>query len=141
MDKNQGSKGKRTALATVIIGTAVSIGTSVMGAAIIAWVISAGKVSQNGMQAAAWIILFLSALSGSWIAAKLAEGKRLQRALASCGAYLVVLLASTALFFGGQYSGVWMGLVLTTAAGMTTAMLTSQPGKEGKRQPWKRRYR
>ena len=141
MGKKQMLKGKYAVLTAIISGTAVSIGTSLLGAAITAWAISAGKATQNAMGTAAWIVLFLSALCGSWVAAKLAEGKKLQTALISGGVYLSVLLAATALFFGGQYSGVWVGLILIAAAGMTTAMLTSRPGREGNKRAWKRRYR
>ena len=141
MGKKQAQKGKRTMLSAILSGTAASIGISVAGAAVTAWLISSGKTPQNGMDTAAWIILFLSAACGSWIASGLTEGKKLQTAMITGGAFLTILLAVTALFFGGRFRGVWIGLILILGASLSTAMLGLRQGRGGKKQQWKRRYR
>ena len=137
----QESKAKTTMLSSILIGTATSILTSVIGATITAWLISSGKTPQNGMDTAAWIILFLSAACGSWIASGLTEGKKLQTAMLTGGAFLAILLAVTALFFGGRFRGVWIGLILILGASFSTAMLGLRQGRGCKKQQWKRRYR
>ena len=137
----QESKAKTTMLSAILIGTATSILTSVIGAAITAWMISTGKAPQSGTNTAGWIILFLSAACGSWIASKMAEGKKLQTAMITGGTYLMILILMTALFFGGNYSGLWVGAILTGAASLATAMLSLRQGSGGKKMQWKKRYR
>ena len=122
-------------------GTAISMAVAFAGAAIYAWVILAGKVEQNTAATAAGTVLFLSAFIGSWIAANMAEGKKLQTALISGGSFLAILLLITAAFFGGQYNGVWIGVILTLTASLATAMLSLRRGKTGNQKRWKKPYR
>ena len=135
----QESKAKTTMLSAILIGTATSILTSVIGAAITAWVISTGKAPQSGTNTAGWIILFLSAACGSWIASKMAEGKKLQTAMITGGAYLMILILMTALFFGGQYQGMGVsGIIVFGVCAIIAFLPTKNSPARGKR---KRVYR
>lgn len=128
-------------LRAVLCGAASSMTVSVAGAALAAWMILSGKISQNRTEIAAWVILFLASFVGSLIASRLTEGKKLQTALIEWGAFLVFLLLITALFFGARYKGVWIGMIVTVIPCFAVVMLGSKKGSAGRKRQWKKPYR
>jgi hypothetical protein len=60
------------------------------------------------------IVILLSAALGAFVAQQLVKHRKIVVCLASGAVYYVLLMATTALFFGGQYQGmgVTFGMVL-----------------------------
>lgn len=128
-------------LKAILIGTAASMAVSMTGAAITAWTVNAEKIGQNNTGIAAWIILFLASFAGTLTASKMAEGKKLQTVMLTWLTNLTTMLLITALFFGRQYSGVWVGILVSLIASLITVALNFRQGKTGNQKQWKKPYR
>ncbi len=88
------------------MGGLVSLGATVLGAAGIAWLVNSGRLSGAHMGYSIMVLLTL----GAWMGAMVAAGRvKRRRVLVCAGAgiiHFLILMSITALFFGGQYSGV-----------------------------------
>ena len=109
----------------------VSLGLTVMGSGVTAWMILRGSFPHGWAGYCAMVILLVSAAAGALTAASRIRRLRAQMCLASGGIYYGCLLAITALFFGGQYQG--MGVTaLVVFCGSAVVMLLSGGGKTGR---------
>lgn len=86
---------------------------------IVAW-------SQAGY--AVLVILLLSAWMGAMVAAGKVKRRRMAVCMGSGAVYMLMLLAVTALFFGGKYSGVGETALLILCGSMV-AVFMGEPGK------------
>lgn len=75
------------------------------------------------------ILLLVSAFLGSAIACKRVKRRYLLTAALTGVVYVGILLSITALFFGGQYSGVGVTALLVLCGSLLAAMLFSRDGK------------
>ncbi len=123
--------------AGLLAGIIISVG----GAVILAAITSSGKMTEESMPILAVIIQIIAAMGSAWLASALTKQKRLMVCLCSGGAYLLLTLGCTALFFGGQYEGL-LGGILSVAGG---SLLVAFLGLKGKKTPHhkkaKRAYR
>lgn len=87
-------------------GTLVSAGITLAGALLTANLIGREVLSWNRCGYAVMVILLLSSWGGAMVAAGKIKRQRLLVCLGSGAIYFIMLLLATALFFGGQYSGV-----------------------------------
>ena len=87
-------------------GAVAAIGTTLGGAALTAKLIDGQVLDWNHSGYAVLIILLASAWAGALVSAGRIKRQRTIICLASGVVYFMLLLISTALFFGGQYSGV-----------------------------------
>lgn len=87
-------------------GALAAVVLTLGGAAITAFLIESEKIAWRNTGYAVLIILLLSSWIGATVTAGRVKRRRLAMCMASGGVYFAILLASTALFFGGQYSGV-----------------------------------
>ena len=94
------------------IGVICSLIISAVSAAIIAYMIGAEILSQDTMGYGAMVILGLSCIAGPTVAAALTKEKRLLVCVASVCGYLLILLGCTAIFFGGEYEGFLIGMLI-----------------------------
>ena len=92
--------------AGVGIGAALAVVLTLVGTAAVAWLVNTGGLTEDGIGYGAMVILLLSAAAGSWAAISAVKHNRLVVGMSAGGAYLILLLGMTALFFGGQYQGV-----------------------------------
>jgi len=76
-------------------------------------------------------ILLTSGMIGSWIAYKKAKHHRIQVSALTAAGYYLSLLAITALFFDGQYTGMGVTALLIAGGSMAYALLGS--GNRGSR--------
>ena len=120
--RKQGTNSKAGIL---MVGTIVSMAVMLVGAAICAALISAETIPAEAMGYCTLGILLISAFAGAAVAAGKGIEKRLYMSLGIGGAYMVVLFAISALFFGGQYEGIGVtalvvlsGCVLPVLLGM-----------------------
>ena len=110
---NQKVSGRSKPMAVgLAIGTIISLIVTLLGACIIANLVLSGKmVAETIGYGAMLIVLFASAL-GAWISAGLIKRRWMVVCLGTGGSYYLVLLAITALFFGGQYQGMGVTALL-----------------------------
>lgn len=87
-------------------------------------ILSEGNIGYGVM-----IMLLISAFLGSTIACKRVKRQFLMTAALSGVVYILLLLSITALFFGGQYSGVGVTVLLVCCGSLLAAMVFSRGGK------------
>ncbi len=115
--------------AGVAFGCGISVMISVAGAMVFAKLIDIQVLPENAIGYSSMVILLISAFAGAWTAnAKIKRRKMLS--CLTCGAvYYCVLLAMTALLFGGQYQG--MGVTaLLIGAGSVCAIILEFPKRK-----------
>lgn len=129
--------GKRTGRASSLptgvgIGVAAALGWTMLWAGILAKLISMETLPEEAVGYGAMIILLSSAFLGAMLAYGKIKSKRLQAGLLTGAGYYLSLLAMTAMFFGGQYTG--MGVTgLLVFAGSGTAVLIGVGPKKGRK--------
>lgn len=114
----------------IAFGLLVSLTVTLVGAALLAYLIAAEKLGADGVGWGAMVILAAASALGTWTAVI----RILRRRLMVCGicaaGYYLLLLGMTALFFGGQYEG--MGVTaLTVLGGSGIVLLLETLGKKG----------
>lgn len=107
---------KYTLPAGLVIGLLVSIGTTLFMSCVLSWLIHSEQLLESAANYGVLVILLISPAVGAAVAAALIKEKRLIVCMASGVCYIILLLACTALFFGGQYQGVGV-TVLAVLAG------------------------
>ena len=115
------------------IGLAISIVTTLLGTAIGAWLISSEKIGEGSTGYITVLILLLSSILGAWFAIQTIKQNRLLFCLSSGGIYFLTLLAITALFFGGMYSGVGESALVISAGAFSVALLGLREQKRTKK--------
>ena len=115
------------------IGLAVSAITTVTGSAISAWLFHSEKIGEGSIGYVTLILLFLSAALGAFTSVRLINQKRLVICLSEGGIYLLFLLAMTALFFEGTYSGIWESALVIMAGVLSVALLSIKGNHSVKR--------
>lgn len=121
---------KRTATgipAGLAIGALISLIITMAGAAVMAYLVLNETVGESGIGYASMIVLFIGAAMGAWGAYSSIKKQRLQICLMSAGVYYLILLAITALFFGGQYQGLGVTALVVLIGTQVVAFF---PGKE-----------
>ena len=78
------------------------------------------------------LTLLLSTIIGAWISVGRIQRLRMQMCMLSGLCYYLTLLAMTALFFGGQYSGVGI-TALVVVGGCGTVAILGLGGGKGRR--------
>lgn len=116
------------------LATLISMIVTFAGAAAVSHLISTGKLSEDAIGYAVMVILAVSAAMGAWSAISLIKRLRLQVCLMAGGCYYLILLATTALFFGGQYQGMLIHAIIIAVVCVLIAII---PGKNGS--TWKKK--
>ena len=119
---------------SIAVDTAVGMIGALSGAAVLATMIINGKIGENSMRYGCLAVLAVSAVLGSLIAALTASERKIIAATAVGASMFAVLISCTALFFGGQYSGIAVTLLLTVGIGLCVGIISSK--KKGR--PYKR---
>lgn len=107
----------------LVFGASVSAALTLLGTALCAAMVSAETIPEQASGYSALAILFLAALGGAATGAGKAKNKRLYVCLAVAGIYMMLLLAMTAVFFEGQYSGVGVTVLVLLSASIVAAMI------------------
>ena len=114
--------------AGLAMGVGVCVGVTVAMAALTAWMESNNVIAENGVGYCIMLTLLLSSMAGALTAAGKIKRKRLASCMICGICYFFILFAITALFFGGQYSGVGVtGLVIL--GGSAAAVFIGGKGK------------
>lgn len=120
--------------AGLAVGGLVSLAVTILGSVMAANLVLREMIAESSVGYCAMLILLLASFGGARIAAARIKHRRLYVCILSGVVYYSLLLAITALFFGGQYQG--MGVTaLVVAAGCGTAALLEKNEKKRRRKP------
>lgn len=100
-----------------------------------AWLIGTQKLDPSAAGYCAWLAVALGAISAALVSGFAWREKWWLMCLSSGAVYFVCLLCCTALFFGGQYQGVGVGICMSLGASGACALLafTSKRGSARRR--------
>ena len=127
----------RSMPAGIGLGSLLSIAITVAGAFVITWLVSAQRLSKEGIGYGIALVQFLGAAFGAWLAAMMIKHRRVQVCLLTGCGYFVALLGSNALFFGGHYSGIGVSAIVILLGSGGAALLGIGSGSLHKK--WKRK--
>lgn len=133
MGKQGKTKGKAAAIpAGIGIGLCVGLITTLLGAVLLAFALAGETLTVDTMGYGVMVVLFVAAFISSMVATWCIKHRKMQVSLITAGAYLLMLLAMNALFFGGQYEGVGATVLVVAIAGAAAAFIGSSGGKTAK---------
>jgi putative membrane protein (TIGR04086 family) len=115
------------------VALAVSAGSTIIGCADDAWLLSSEKIGEGSVGYITMILLLVSSVLGAMAATRLVGEKRLLVCLCAGGVYLLSLLAISALFYGGTYSGVGVSALIVVAGVLSVALLGINSRKKTKK--------
>ena len=119
------------------IGCGISLILTILGAGVVAKLISMEVLQETAIGYGAMMIILAATICGGAIAVHKVK-KRMLLVSALVGAiYYTVLLAMTALFFGGQYQGMGVTAMLVLAGCGVVVLMSSREKKP--RKYWKGR--
>ena len=109
-------------------GALVNILITLMLTAVIAKMVQSGLLSQDQIGYGIMFLLFFSSVAGAMTAQSRVKHRRMLVSLLSGLIYIVILLSVTALFFGGQYAGFGVTVLLIMGGTGTVAILSGSRG-------------
>ena len=119
------------------VGALVSILTTILICAVSAHLISTEAIAEEQIGYCSIAALICSTILGAVTAVRKIKHKRLVVCILSGAVYYLILLSVTALFFGGQYQGMGVTLIVILLGSLAALLIT---GREGKgRTPSKRK--
>lgn len=117
----------------LLLGSGVSMGITLVAAAVLAKLLDSERLALENIGYGIEVTLILASFCGAMAAC----GKIKRQRLVVCGVsgalYLCILLAITALFFGGQYETVWLTAILILAGSGGAALLGLRGEGKGRR--------
>lgn len=119
--------------AGLALGGAVSLGLTLILAAVIAKLVSAEKLPEENIGYGVMALLFVSSAVGAIVANNRIKRQKLLVSAIAGVVYLGILLSITALFFGGQYEAVGVTALLVMGGSLVTALLGWNGNRGGKR--------
>lgn len=129
---NQKGTGSVRALSVgVAIGMLVSLVITLLLTAVVGWMVSEERLQENSIDVGVIAIQVISAITGAAVAYSLVRSGRLLVCLATGAGYFLLLLACTALFFGGQYAGIWSSALAVLAGSLIVGLLGLREKKRG----------
>ena len=111
------------------MGALTSLGITLVGSAGLAWLIHRERMEMEQVGYGTLGMLLLASFLGAMTAWRKIRRRRMLVCAASGAVYLGILLAIPALFFGGQYSGVWATVLLVLAGSLTAGLLGLRQGR------------
>lgn len=119
---------------TTAVGLALGAGASMtltlVGCAGVAWLVARETIQEGAMGYGIMVVLVAAAMVGALITSGRVKRQRLIMCLASGGIYFLILIAMTALFFGGQY-GALGSTALCIACGSGGAAFLKRDSEKG----------
>lgn len=115
------------------IGLAVSMTTTILGAAVFAWLLATERIGEGSEGYISVMLLMVSSILGALISCWMIKEKRLPVCLLSGYAYFISLLAINALFFEGTYRAVGESALVVLAGALSVAILGLKGTKNKKR--------
>jgi hypothetical protein len=117
---------------SVAIGVMISLLLTFLLSAGAAWLVSEGKLSENNMSSAAWMIQFLSTVAGCLTATMLAGSMPAVISAVCAIAYLLLLISGNILFIDGSMGSIGNG-IFAVLSGAIVPIILQLFGKKGGR--------
>lgn len=114
------------------LGAAISVGLTIVLAWVLAKLILSETILEGHIGYGVMILLLISSFCGAFTAQSKIKRQRLVMCILSGILYLVILLAITALFFGGQYDAVGVTTLLVLGGSVTAGLIGKREKKAGK---------
>lgn len=115
------------------MGLGVCLGVTVGAAALLAKLVDSETIPWENIGYGVMVLLLLASFLGALTAYGKIKRQRLMVCLMTGGGYFAVLLAMTALFFGGQYDSVGVTFLLILAGSGTAGLLGLRQGRGEKK--------
>ena len=129
-------RGKAASIpAGILTGGITGLAISVAGAMLAGKMLDLEWIPMTSIGYLAMVILLVSAYTASQSAWARVKHKRAAVSMGAGGSYYLMLLAVTALFFGGQYTGMGVTALLVLAGSGSSVLIglyRKQPGNRGK---------
>lgn len=119
----------------------VSLVTTVLIVTIGGALISKEILPQEQIGYCSMLALLLGAVMGAVTAVRKIQRRRILVCMMSGGVYFLVLLAITAMFFGGQYQGVGVTFLLILGGSVIGALATNREGNRLTRKKYRKIHR
>ena len=124
MALNKKDSSKVSAMAVgIIIGVLVSVLISLVASVILAGLIGAEKMSMGAVEYGSAVILMMASAAGSFTACRKVNHHRTQVCLMTGGAYYLLLLAITSVFYEGKFQGLGITAVSVILGCAVVALL------------------
>ena len=127
--------------AGLAVGTLVSTLLTLALAAVLAGLISRETVAEKDLGYGVMVILFLASALGSAVAYAKIRHRRLLVFALSALCYLVTMTALTALFFGGQFEGIFPTAMLIIGGAGVSFLRSNRAERAGKRYKIPKQFR
>ena len=142
MVMNQKPSGRASSMAGgLLTGLAVSTVITVLFTALAATMVDKQWIGEKDIGYCAMVILLAAPFWGAKTAERRIQRQKLLVCVISGSLYFLLLMAVTALFFGGQYEAVGVTLLLITAGSALTLLLGSGQNRGVKHKKRKRHNR
>ena len=123
------------------LGTGIALLVLAISTALIAWLALGEKMPVSTVGYVAMVAHLLSVCVGGFVASAAIKHRKMIVCLIVGGAYYLCLIGCTAMFFGGQYSGFGVTLLIVAGASGLTGWLTSRGDNAGRKRYKKYRNR
>lgn len=134
MIRNQKPTGRAASIpAGLLSGMVVSLGITILGAAIIAKLLDLGKMSEEMIGYSVMVMLMAASFAGALVSRSRIKRQHLLVCGLAAVLYFLMLLGITALFFGGQYEAVGVTGVLVFGGSMLAVLCGRRSDGAGKR--------
>lgn len=120
------------------LGSGIAMVLTILLAIITAKLVDAGTVGEGSIGYMALGILLLSSGSGAAVAAAKIKRRRLLVCMGAGAVYYGLLLALTALFFGGQYTGMGVTALVVAGGAATVCFAGMGQGRGGEKRRFAR---
>ena len=121
------------------LGAAAGLAVTLAGSAGAAWMVSRGHFAPEWTGYCAMVILLLSSAVGAAVTIRKTQRLRAQMGLAAGAVYYLILVAMTALCFGGQYRGMGVtALMVLCGSGLVILLAPGSKNRAGCRRRRKR---
>lgn len=111
------------------LGAAFALLWTLISSGFLAWLIHNERLPEEAIGYGSMVILLSASILGALVAYGKVKKQRMLTSACSGGIYLLMLLAITALFFGGKYSGMGVTALLILGGSGTAALLGMRQGK------------
>jgi len=114
------------------LGAALSLGITILGACVSAFMIHKEVVEESAVGYCSLVTLLVSSSLGAVLAMNRVKRMRMQVCLLTGACYFLSLLCITALFFGGEYTGIGVtALAILGGSGAVALMSIRQKKSRG----------
>lgn len=127
--------------AGLAVGSLAALGITFVGSALAGYLVSSERLPESAIGWCAMVILLVSSVLSAAVAVRKIKHRRVYVCALSGVIYYGVLLAMTALFFGGQYQGMGVTALVVLAGCGIVVLLGLRGEKGGKYRKRKNRHR